>query len=330
MKHPKIVAVMVIAVLAVMALGTTGCEEPGAPKVYRDPANTIYVGINDEFAIALESNHTTGYSWHLVSAEGEEAAFDSEVLELVSTEYEAPDSDLMGAPGEEKWTFKAIGNGRTHLHFAYVRPWEVGAEMGDEAEDEAEDEAGHSATTETTAETGTARETIRETVGEAADEIENGQETMVFTVDVGPSGSATKKPAEFTYKDGELKDKDDKVIEVIDVDLETQFALLLEANPTTGYSWQLAEPLDESMLILVSREYEQSKKEGEKKEGEEGEAMVGVGGEEVWTFRAVGEGETEISLKYVRPWEATTPDDETLTLTVNIKKPEGEGKEGGH
>ena len=74
--------------LAVLALGSTGCEEPGAPKVYRDPANTIYVEVNDEFVIALESNHSTGYSWQLLT-DGGEAAFDTKVLELVGTEYEA-------------------------------------------------------------------------------------------------------------------------------------------------------------------------------------------------------------------------------------------------
>ena len=79
MKHPEVVAVLVTVILAALALGATGCEEPGAPNVYSDPANTIYVGINDEFVIALESNHSTGYSWHLVAAEGEEAAFDTHV-----------------------------------------------------------------------------------------------------------------------------------------------------------------------------------------------------------------------------------------------------------
>ena len=230
----------------------------------------------------------------------------------------------MGAPGEEKWTFKGRARAApssTSRTCGRGRRVPAGRRVEEEAA-----EGGHSVArgAATTPAVPTEAEDEAEVEAEAA-----GQETMVFTVDVGPSGATTKKPAEFTFKDGELKDKDDKVVEAIDVDLGTQFALLLEANPTTGYSWQLAGPLDESRLILVSKGYEQSKEEANKKEGEEGEGgetMVGVGGEEIWTFRAVGEGETEISLKYVRPWEASSPDDATITITVNIEKQAEEGK----
>ena len=148
------------------------------------------------------------------------------------------------------------------------------------------------------------------------------QEAMVFTVDVGPSGATTEDPTEYKYKEGTLTDKGGVAIDAITAELGTQFALLLESNPTTGYGWQLAEPLDESLVILVSKEYEQSKEST----ASEGEEMVGVGGEDVWTFRAVGEGKTEISLKYVRSWEPSSPDDETITITVNIEKQAEEGK----
>ena len=116
---------------------------------------------------------------------------------------------------------------------------------------------------------------------------------MTFTVDVGPSGATTKAPTEYMFKEGALTDKGGVAVDAIKADLGTQFALLLEFNPTTGYSWQLAEPLDESLVILVSKEYEQSKEKSESESGGEGETMVGVGGEDVWTFRAVGEGETD-------------------------------------
>lgn len=329
MKHPKIVAVLLTTMLAVLALGSTGCEEPGAPKVYRDPANIIYVEVNDEFVIALESNHSTGYSWQLL-ADGGEAAFDTKVLELVGTEYEAPKGDLVGAPGEEKWTFKGKGPGQAQLHFAYVRPWETGAAQETEAEGTAATgpvktttttEGDHSTAGENAAVTTTTTATGTEITTEAGETEEVAeQETMVFTVDVGPSGATTKAPAEFTYKEGTLTNKEGNAVDAVTANLGTQFALLLESNPTTGYSWQLAEPLDESMVILVSKEYEQSKEKSGSESGGEGETMVGVGGEDVWTFRAVGEGETEISLKYVRPWEPASPEDETITVTVNIEK----------
>ena len=42
--------------------------------------------------------------------------------------------------------------------------------------------------------------------------------------------------------------------------------------------------------------------------------MVGAPGEELWTFTAVAEGETEIVLEYVRPWETDEAPEETVTI----------------
>jgi inhibitor of cysteine peptidase len=289
MKHSMVVTVLLLSVLTALALSAGGCDT-GAPEIFRNADNPVYVNKGEEFIIALEANHTTGYSWQLTEA------FDEGILELVDTVYEAPESDLMGAPGEEHWTFKAIADGRTYLHFAYVRPWETGAGTETESVTETVSETSHAASTEAAA----------TTTGTAAVESETPaepEETMTFTVDVGPAGSTTKKPKEY---------KQDSAGTPIEAPLGSQFALVLESNPTTGYRWQLADPLNESVVILISQEYVQTKATGEN--------TAGAGGEETWTFRAVGEGETEISLKYVRSWEAGSPSDETVTFTVDVKK----------
>jgi predicted secreted protein len=31
---------------------------------------------------------------------------------------------MVGAPGKEVWTFKAVKSGKTTINFKYVRPWE--------------------------------------------------------------------------------------------------------------------------------------------------------------------------------------------------------------
>ena len=118
MKHPKLVVIMIAFVLATLTLAVSGCELDGEVKEYRDPANLIEVEKGEEFAILLESNPTTGYQWKLAEE------LDTEIIVLVKTEYEAPDTELMGAPGEEKWTFKAENLGDTTITLAYVRPWE--------------------------------------------------------------------------------------------------------------------------------------------------------------------------------------------------------------
>ena len=81
-------------------------------------------------------------------------------------------------------------------------------------------------------------------------------------------------------------------LEVINARAGENFIITLESNPTTGYSWQLAKPLDEKIVQLVGSEYTPSRTD-----------LVGAGGTEEWTFLAVKKGTTRVSLKYVRPWE---------------------------
>ena len=73
--------------------------------------------VGDTHTVVLESNPTTGYRWEV----GFE--FDDRYLELIEQSYE-PDSDLVGAPGREFFTFLALAFGRVEFSFNYKRPWE--------------------------------------------------------------------------------------------------------------------------------------------------------------------------------------------------------------
>ncbi|MDY6892887.1 MAG: protease inhibitor I42 family protein, partial [Chloroflexota bacterium] len=72
--------------------------------------------------------------------------------------------------------------------------------------------------------------------------------------------------------------------------------------------WRLAEDVDENVLRLANSEYSAPET-----------TLVGAGGQEVWTFEAVGAGETTISLEYVRPWEEGVPAVDTFQLTVVVE-----------
>lgn len=87
-----------------------------------------------------------------------------------------------------------------------------------------------------------------------------------------------------------------------------EFTLTLTSNITTGYHWELAEPLDETIVKLVDSQYEAPKTN-----------VVGAGGQEVWTFRGVGQGQTTINLKYVRPWEKDVPPEKTASYTLTVR-----------
>jgi inhibitor of cysteine peptidase len=82
----------------------------------------------------------------------------------------------------------------------------------------------------------------------------------------------------------------------------------LEGNPTTGYSWEAAEPLDEKVLRQV----------GEPEFKAESEAL-GAGGVQVLRFEAVNAGQITLKLVYHRPWETGVEPLETYSLQVSVR-----------
>ncbi len=298
MKHPRSAVLVITFVLASLVLVFSGgCELDGEVKEFRDPAKMVEVEKGDEFAIVLESNPTTGYQWKLAEE------LETEIVVLVQTEYEAPDTELLGAGGEEKWTFKAENVGETTITLAYVRPWE---------EEAAEEQVG----TEEGAEEGE-EGTEEDTAENEETAVEEGPNIVTFNVRVKKAGSMDKDPKVYKEEDAE---------EEIEVEAGTDFAIALVSNPSTGYSWRLAEPLDEEVVELVSSEFEKKSVEIEGEENEEGE-IVGAPGEELWTFTAVAAGEAEIALEYVRPWETDVAPEKTITFTIKVTSGEEEGEE---
>jgi inhibitor of cysteine peptidase len=78
----------------------------------------LNVAVGQEFTVTLASNATTGYHWELA------APLDEAVVKLVNSEYQTPETSALGAPGQEIWTFQAVGKGQTVIDLKYVRPWE--------------------------------------------------------------------------------------------------------------------------------------------------------------------------------------------------------------
>ena len=83
-------------------------------------------------------------------------------------------------------------------------------------------------------------------------------------------------------------------------------AVRMESNPTTGYGWQLSKTLDNNIVLVTNAYIPPDSK------------LIGAGGHEVWTFKAIELGSAEISLKYVRPWEKNQPA-RTNVFTVIVK-----------
>lgn len=81
----------------------------------------------------------------------------------------------------------------------------------------------------------------------------------------------------------------------------------LPSNPTTGYQWQLMKPLAETTVKLVSHVYRVPQT-----------GLVGAGGQEIWIFRTMGPGETEVALGYVRSWEKGVPPVNIRTIRLRV------------
>jgi inhibitor of cysteine peptidase len=84
--------------------------------------------------------------------------------------------------------------------------------------------------------------------------------------------------------------------------------VILEANPTTGYMWEVTEPLDELVLrqvgdIAFVQDYAEP-------------GLVGVPGVEIATFEVVGAGDATIKMIYHQSWEIDVEPVDTFTLNV--------------
>ena len=86
--------------------------------------------------------------------------------------------------------------------------------------------------------------------------------------------------------------------------------IALPSNPSTGYSWSVAESSDPQLEL-----------QGEPAFVPAGSTtpVVGAGGTEVFTFEAVDTGTATLTLGYRRPFEPNASPEDTFSITVEIQ-----------
>jgi len=94
----------------------------------------------------------------------------------------------------------------------------------------------------------------------------------------------------------------------VELSVGQSLIVTLVSNPSTGYSWSLADNSNESVLSNTGDEYIAPQT-----------TLMGTPGSEKWTFKALKKGTSIISMEYIRPWEDNTPPAETFNLTVVVK-----------
>ena len=81
----------------------------------------MQVTAGETFTVTLGSNQTTGFRWTELAT-----ISDQTVLQQLEHKYVPPQTDRLGAGGEEVWTFKALKAGSSTVSMDYSRPWEGG------------------------------------------------------------------------------------------------------------------------------------------------------------------------------------------------------------
>lgn len=81
--------------------------------------------------------------------------------------------------------------------------------------------------------------------------------------------------------------------------------VLLDENPTTGYSWVFNVT---SGLAIATDKYQ-----------EPDSGLMGAGGVHEWQIKATGTGSQQVSAIYKRPWEPTFGNETAFVLDITIE-----------
>ncbi len=118
----KLLIGMIALIMLVAACtfdSTTETDSGSGIEVLTEANNgeQVFLDAGAQFEVRLESNPSTGYSWE-ISAPSVPYAF-----EFRTRSYEEPDTDLVGAPGTEVFTFEAIRDAEI-LRLEYIRSFD--------------------------------------------------------------------------------------------------------------------------------------------------------------------------------------------------------------
>ena len=85
--------------------------------------------------------------------------------------------------------------------------------------------------------------------------------------------------------------------------------IVLNANPSTGYKWQVVN-IDNSKLKIVDETYISKKVNRD---------IVGSGGNKVYLFSVIDKGNTIIEFEYFRPFEKELPLNKKFYINLDIR-----------
>ncbi|MEO1065174.1 MAG: protease inhibitor I42 family protein [Actinomycetota bacterium] len=120
--------------------------------------------------------------------------------------------------------------------------------------------------------------------------------------------------------DGELRTVSDPATPV-EASIGDVVEISLEANPTTGFSWELSGPPESAIVRFLGGDYESRGEAAEVDEDADGDApapVLGGGGVQRLRFQVVGAGATTVQLRYVQPWVDPPEPAATSSFTIRV------------
>ena len=135
-----------------------------------------------------------------------------------------------------------------------------------------------------------------------------------------PAEPAQESPAIEEPKESKETNKTDGTKITILTEAGRTFSFKLPSNPTTGYSWQLMS-LPPDSINLLDKSYKQDRPMPEPVQDSQlaEPEIVGSGGFEIWTFRALKPDSFELLFEYRRPSEKNTPAEQKRFVKIEIK-----------
>lgn len=123
-----IFAILILSALLVACAPATGTAVNATCDDFTNQSHIskqMSVTAGNTFTVTLCSNATTGFKWSESAQIG-----DQTVVQQTGHEFVAPgNTGVVGAPGNEVWTFKALKKGTRTINMEYGRPW-AGGEKG--------------------------------------------------------------------------------------------------------------------------------------------------------------------------------------------------------
>ena len=141
-----------------------------------------------------------------------------------------------------------------------------------------------------------------------------GEATITLTYSQSWEGGDVSDTLVYTLKVGaDLAVSLTKVDGIPELYTPTKDAVLLNENPTTGYTWSF-QASAEGIVTLEKDEFIAPKT------NTDGANLLGAGGYHVWVFDGTAEGDVTLTFQYARSWEKDVEPEATVIYTYHVDK----------